>query len=112
MPERGAAVHNNLSVKVREIIAGHFGIDPERLTDDARFRDDLGADWLDRLEVMIAIEDQVAGFEMADVVADQISTVGDLMRAIEGQIENLLLKQTAPLKIHRRRSRYITGTSA
>ena len=78
-------MHNNLNAQVREIIAGHFGIDPERATDEARFRDDLGADWLDRLEVMIAIEDQVAGFEMADVVADQINTVGDLMRAIEGQ---------------------------
>jgi acyl carrier protein len=51
----------------------------------ARFRDDLGADWLDRLEVIIAIEDQVAGFEMGNVVADQIDTVGDLMRAIEGR---------------------------
>ena len=78
-------MHNNLSVKVREIIAGHFGIDPERLTDDARFRDDLGADWLDRLEVMIAIEDQISGFEIADVVADQIDTIGDLMRVIEGR---------------------------
>lgn len=40
----------------KEIIAGHFRIDPEPLTDDARFRDDLGAEWLDRLEVIIAIE--------------------------------------------------------
>jgi acyl carrier protein len=55
------------------------------LTDDARFRDDLGADWLDRLEVMIAIEDQISGFELADVVADQIGTVGDLIRVIEGR---------------------------
>jgi acyl carrier protein len=78
-------VHNNLTVKVREIIAGHFGIDPNGLTDDARFRDDLGADWLDRLEVMIAIEDQISGFEIADVVADQIDTIGDLMRVIEGR---------------------------
>ena len=75
----------NVNNKVREIIAGHFGIDPARVTDEARFRDDLGADWLDRLEVIIAIEDQVAGLAMADVVADQIDTVGDLMRAIEGQ---------------------------
>jgi acyl carrier protein len=82
---RGAAMHNDLIVKVREIIAGHFGIDPNRLTDDARFRDDLGADWLDRLEVMIAIEDQISGFELADVVADQIDTIGDLMRIIEGR---------------------------
>jgi acyl carrier protein len=78
-------MHNNLIVKVREIIAGHFGIDPNSLTDDARFRDDLGADWLDRLEVMIAIEDQISGFELVDVVADQIDTVGDLIRVIEGR---------------------------
>jgi acyl carrier protein len=45
---------------------------------------DLGADWLDRLELIIAIEDQVSGFELVDVVADHIDTVGDLMRAIKG----------------------------
>jgi acyl carrier protein len=78
-------MHKDLIIKVREIIAGHFGIDPDSLTDDARFRDDLGADWLDRLEVMIAIEDQISGFELADVVADQIDTVGDLIRVIEGR---------------------------
>jgi acyl carrier protein len=78
-------VHNNLTVKVREIIAAHFGIDPDSLTDDARFRDDLGSNWLDRLEVIIAIEDQISGFELADVVADQIGTVGDLIRVIEGR---------------------------
>ena len=78
-------MHNSLAIRVKEIIAGHFGIDPERATDAARFRDDLGADWLDRLEVIIAIDCQVSGFEMADVVADQIETVGDLMRVIEGK---------------------------
>ena len=78
-------MQSNINIKVRKIIAAHLGIDPARVTNEARFRDDLGADWLDRLEVIIAIEDQVAGFEMADVVADQINTVGDLMRAIEGQ---------------------------
>jgi acyl carrier protein len=77
-------MQSNVNLKVREIIAGHFGIDPARVTDEARFRDDLGADWLDRLEVIIAIEVQVSGIEMADVVADQIDTVGDLMRMIEG----------------------------
>jgi len=76
---------DNLNVKVREIIAQHFGIDPERLTDEAHFRDDLGADWLDRLEVIIAIECQVSSFEIADVVVDQIETIGDLMRIIEGR---------------------------
>ena len=74
---------DSLSNKVREVIAGHFRIDPERLTDESRLRDDLSADWLDRLELMIAIEDRVAGFEIADVMVDQIDTVGDLMRALE-----------------------------
>ena len=78
-------MQGNINIKVRKIIAAHLGIDPTRVTDEARFRDDLGADWLDRLEVILAIEDQVAGFEIADVVADQIDTVGDLMRVIEGQ---------------------------
>jgi acyl carrier protein len=72
-----------LAIKVREVVAGHFGIDLERLTDESRLRDDLGADWLDRLELMIAIEDRVAGFEIANVVVEQIDTVGDIMRAIK-----------------------------
>jgi acyl carrier protein len=77
-------MQSNINIKVRKIISAHLGVDSTRVTDEAHFRDDLGADWLDRLEVIIAIEDQVTGFEMADVVADRINTVGDLMRAIEG----------------------------
>ena len=76
-------MQQNINLKVRQIIAGHFGVETQRVTDDARFRDDFGADWLDRLEVIIAIEDQVSGFELSDVIADHIVTVGDLMRAIE-----------------------------
>ena len=83
-------MQQNINLKVREIIAGHFGIEPQRVTDEARFRDDFGADWLDRLELIIALEDQVSGFELSDVVADQIDTVGDLMRAIGGQAMRLL----------------------
>ena len=76
-------MNDSLTAKVRNIIAKYFGIDSDRLTNEARLRDDLGADWLDRLELMIAIEDQVAGIEIDDVVVDQIDTVGDLMRVIE-----------------------------
>ena len=68
---------------IRNVIAKHFQIEPERLVDEARF-DDLGADWLDRLELLIAIEDQVAEFSFSNVVAEQIETVGDLMRLVEG----------------------------
>jgi acyl carrier protein len=77
-------MNDSLAVKVREVIAGHFRIDPQRLTNEVRLGADLGADWLDRLELMIAIEDQVTGFEIvSDVVVDQIDTVGDLMQIIE-----------------------------
>jgi acyl carrier protein len=77
-------MNDNLTTKVRYVVAEHFGIDAERLTDEARLRDDLGADWLDRLELMIAIEDRVAGVEIDDVMVDQIDTIGDLMRIVEG----------------------------
>jgi acyl carrier protein len=80
-------MRDSLTVKVLEIVAEQLGVDPGRLTDEARLRDDLGADWLDRLELMIAIEDQLAGVEIADVVVDQIDTIGDLMRVVES-VEN------------------------
>jgi acyl carrier protein len=76
-------MNDSLTVKVLGIVAEQLGIDPARLTSEARLRDDLGADWLDRLELMIAIEDQVAGVEIADGVVDQIDTIGDLMRVVE-----------------------------
>ena len=76
-------MNDNLAVKVRRVIAGHFRVDVDRLTDEARLYDDLGADWLDRLELIIVIEDQVVGFGLADVVVDQIDTVGDLMRLVD-----------------------------
>jgi len=73
----------SLATKVRNVVAGHFGIEADRLADDARLQDDLGADWLDRLELMIVIEDQVPEIEINDEAIEQIETVGDLMRVIE-----------------------------
>ncbi len=71
------------AVKVRTIIADQFGVSPDRLTEETRLRDDLGADRLDRLELMIAIEDRVTGVRIDDKVVDQLETIGDLMRVIE-----------------------------
>jgi acyl carrier protein len=79
-------MNDSFTTRVRDVIAEHFRIDADRLTDEARLRDDLGADWLDRLELMIAIEDQVAGVKIDDVMVDQIYTVGDLMRVIESAL--------------------------
>ena len=50
-------MNDTLTIKVRNVIAEHFGIDSDRLADEARFRDDLGADWLDRLELSCWLRD-------------------------------------------------------
>jgi acyl carrier protein len=68
--------------KVRNLIADYLGIDVRRVVDDAHFGEDLGADWLDRLELTILIEDE-SGVEINDADAEQIEVVGDLIRHIE-----------------------------
>jgi acyl carrier protein len=68
---------------VRALIARHLDVDIGCVTDDASFIDDLGADWLDCLELMIVIEDHFPGLEIPEDHADQIQFVGDLIRYIE-----------------------------
>jgi acyl carrier protein len=67
---------------IRSLIANHLGIDVKRVTDEARFAHDLGADWFDRLELMILIEDHF-DVEIPDEKSDQIEAVSDLIRHIE-----------------------------
>jgi acyl carrier protein len=68
---------------VRTLIAHQLGVDVKRITDEAHFTDDLGADWLDRLELMIVIEDRFVDVVIRDEDVDQIEVVGDLIRHIE-----------------------------
>jgi acyl carrier protein len=68
---------------VRTLIAKQLGVDVKRVTDEAHFTDDLGADWLNRLELMIVIEDRFADVLITDEEVDQLEVVGDLIRHIE-----------------------------
>ena len=68
---------------VRTLIARQLGVEVKRITDEAHFTDDLGADWLDRLELMIAIEDRYTNVVITDEDVDQLEVVGDLIRHIE-----------------------------
>jgi acyl carrier protein len=68
---------------VRILIAQQLGVDVKRVTDEAHFTDDLGADWLDRLELMIEIEAQFPTMEFTDDDVDQIDVVGDLIRHLK-----------------------------
>jgi acyl carrier protein len=69
--------------KMRALIAEQLDVDITRVTEDAYFSDDLWANWLDRLELIIRIEDQFADVEITDDDADQIEVVGDLIRYID-----------------------------
>ena len=70
--------------EVRSFIAEYLGIDTKEVTDETHLTDDLGLDWLDRLELMVLIEDEFVGVDFfADTIATQIVLVGDLVRQIE-----------------------------
>jgi acyl carrier protein len=82
--QRTKAMHQvSTANDVRAIIANYLGVDVERVTDEAHFTDDLGTDWLDRLELMIEIEDQFPAVEFTDDDVEQIDLVGDLIRHIK-----------------------------
>jgi acyl carrier protein len=67
---------------VKAIIVEVLGVDPEKVTLGASFREDLEADSLDQVELIMAFEDKFGG-EISDEDAQQIATVGDAVAYIE-----------------------------
>ena len=65
---------------VRALVAKQLRVDIEFVTSETHFTNDLGADLLDRVELMLAIEAQFAGVEITDDDVEQIQLVGDLIR--------------------------------
>jgi acyl carrier protein len=65
---------------VRTLVAKQLGVDIEFVTSETHFTNDLGADLFDRVELMLAIENQFAGVEITDDDVEQIQVVGDLIR--------------------------------
>ena len=68
--------------KVKEIVVEQLGADPDEITMETNFRDDLQADSLDLVEMVMAFEDKFGG-EISDEDAQKIRTVGDAVRYIE-----------------------------
>ncbi len=68
--------------KVREIVADQLGVDIDEVTAEASFIDDLGADSLDTVELVMALEEEF-GIEIPDEDAEKISTVKDAISYIE-----------------------------
>jgi len=73
---------SNISERVKEIIAKHLGIEPDKVTEDDNFIDDLGADSLDTVELVMAFEEEF-GCEIPDDAAEKIITVKDAVGFIE-----------------------------
>ena len=73
---------SDIADRVREIIAEQLMADLEEVTDDATFVDDLGADSLDTVELIMEFEDEF-GIEIPDEDAEKIQTVGEAIAYIE-----------------------------
>ena len=74
----------DISNKVKKIVADHLGIDEVKVQEESSFMDDLGADSLDTVELVMAFEEEF-GSEISDSQAEKILTVGDAIKFIEGK---------------------------
>ena len=70
---------------LRTLVAKHLDVDIEFITSEAHFTNDFGADLIDRVELMLAIEAKFAGVEITDDDVEQIQIVGDLIRHLNAK---------------------------
>ena len=70
--------------QVKKIVVDHLGIDESKVIPEAKFIDDLGADSLDTVELVMAFEEEF-GSEISDTEAEKILTVGDAVKFIESK---------------------------
>ena len=70
--------------KIKSIVAEQLGVDEDQVTEDASFVDDLGADSLDTVELIMALEEEF-DVEIPDEDAQKIKTVKDVMEYIESK---------------------------
>ena len=75
---------SDISERVKKIVIEHLGVDEEKVTETASFIDDLGADSLDTVELVMAFEEEF-GSEISDSEAEKILTVGDAVKFIESK---------------------------
>lgn len=73
---------SEIAEKVKSIVAEQLGVKAEEVKDDAKFIDDLGADSLDTVELVMALEEEF-GAEIPDEDAEKLTTVGDAIKYVE-----------------------------
>lgn len=77
---------SDISAKVKEIIVDKLGVAPEEVTETASFTNDLGADSLDTVELIMEFE-KAFSITIPDDAAEEISTVGDAIKYIEEKLK-------------------------
>lgn len=73
---------SDIEKKVKEIVASHLGAEEAKITMDSSFVDDLGADSLDQVELVMAFEEEF-GIEIPDEAAEKIVKVSDAVNFVE-----------------------------
>ena len=73
---------SDVAERVKKIVIDHLGVEADKVTESASFIDDLGADSLDTVELVMAFEEEF-GVEIPDDAVDSILTVGDAVKFIE-----------------------------
>ncbi|WP_018291358.1 acyl carrier protein [Verrucomicrobium sp. 3C] len=80
------AEKKSIEERVKEMIVEQLGVNPEQVTPKAKFIEDLGADSLDTVELVMAFEEEF-NVEVPDEEAEKLQTVGDVVRYIEEHVE-------------------------
>ena len=75
------AFMSDIADRVKNIVVEHLGVDEDKVVDNASFIDDLGADSLDTVELVMAFEEEF-GIEIPDDAAENIQTFGDAVKFI------------------------------
>ena len=73
---------SDIGERVKKIVIEHLGVEADKVTENASFIDDLGADSLDTVELVMAFEEEF-GIEIPDDAAESIVTVGDAVKYID-----------------------------
>lgn len=73
---------SDIAAAVKKIVIEHLGVEPEKVVEGASFIDDLGADSLDTVELVMAFEEEF-GVEIPDDAAENIQTVQDAIKFLE-----------------------------
>ena len=78
---------DDIKSKIKKIVADHLGIEEEKVTEEASFIDDLGADSLDQVELVMALEEEF-DTEIPEEEAEKLQTVGSVIKYVETNLSS------------------------